>query len=63
MTYAKTQITVPTNPFACGGTGSSVKMCENLSQPIPTIGLGKQQHHLGNNGNTLHTTRLEQLFL
>ena len=38
----KSPLNVPTTPAACGGTGSSVKRSENLSHPIPSIGLGRQ---------------------
>ena len=30
----------PKTPAACDGTGSSVKISENWSRPIPSIGLG-----------------------
>ena len=38
----KSTLNVPTTPAACGGTGNSVKRPENLSHPIPSIGLGRQ---------------------
>ena len=38
----KSTLNVPTTPAACGGTGSSVKISENWSHPIPSMGLGRQ---------------------